>query len=141
VPTIEHKVSFDKVFDGVTNHVKRHKVAYSFGAGVAIVGVTCLVTRGISFRGGLGVSELQSGLSNAVSFERNATLNNVSFIFSNRQGPPSWVVRCLETKEIFSSQWLAAQQKGLSQSHLSSHLNGKRDHVNGLHFERICLMV
>jgi hypothetical protein len=137
VPTIEHKVTFDKAFEGVVNHVKRHKVAYSFGAGVVIVGLTCLVTRGTS----LGVSEFQSGLSNAVSFEKNATLNNVSFIFSNRQGPPSWVVRCLETGEIFSSQRAAAMFKGISATDLSTHLNGMHENANGLHFERLFLSI
>ena len=46
MPTIEHKVTFDKAFEGIVNHVKRHKVAYSLGAGIAVAGITCLIVRG-----------------------------------------------------------------------------------------------
>ena len=34
---------------------------------------------------------------------KKVSLNNVSYISSDRQGPPSWVIRCLETGEIFMS--------------------------------------
>ena len=58
---------------------------------------------------------------------------------ANRQGPPSWVVRCLETGEVFSSQRKAAEELGVSDRDISTHLNGMKDNVGGLHFERICM--
>jgi hypothetical protein len=60
-------------------------------------------------------------------------------IEANRQGPPSWVVRCKETSDIFMSQKAAAKEMGLSASHLSDHLSGGMDHVRGFTFERICM--
>lgn len=46
-------------------------------------------------------------------------------------------VRCLETGELFPTATDAAQAMGVSDSYVSMHLNGKRPHVNGMHFERI----
>jgi hypothetical protein len=70
---------------------------------------------------------------------RKVVMNNVSYISADRQGPPSWVVRCKETGDIFTSQNSAAVKMNIPANNLSQHLNGVRDHVNGLHFERICL--
>lgn len=60
-------------------------------------------------------------------------------IEANRQGPPSWVVRCLETGEVFSSQNKAAEALGVSKQDISLSLNGIKDNAGGLHFERICM--
>jgi hypothetical protein len=148
VPTIEHKVTFDKAFEGITNHVKRHKVAYSFGAGVAVAGLTCLIMRGVysqHIRGAVGVPAQGAvgvlGVSdvNIHPLSFFSKQNVVTVIEANRQGPPSWVVRCKETLDIFPSQKAAAKEMGLSASHLSDHLSGGMDHVNGFTFERICM--
>ncbi len=66
-------------------------------------------------------------------------LNSVSFILSNRQGPPSWVVRCKETGDIFASQNSAANGMNLPANEISKHLNGVMDTVRGFTFERICM--
>jgi hypothetical protein len=58
---------------------------------------------------------------------------------ADRQGPPSWVVRCLETGEVFSSQSKAAEALNVSPNDISKTLNGLRDNAGGLHFERICM--
>lgn len=58
---------------------------------------------------------------------------------ANRQGPPSWVVRCLETGEVFSSQSKAAEALGVSKQDISKTINGRKDNSGGLHFERICM--
>jgi hypothetical protein len=148
VPTIEHKVTFDKAFEGITNHVKRHKVAYSFGAGVAIAGITCVIMRGVysqhigrsigmPAQGSIGVLGVSDVNIRPLSFFSRQ--NVVTVIEANRQGPPSWVVRCKETLDIFPSQNAAAKEMGLARYHLSDHLNGARDHVNGFTFERICM--
>lgn len=70
---------------------------------------------------------------------KNSTLNVVSYVSSERQGPPSWIVRCKETGDIFTSQKAASIEMGLSQAHISLHLNGKMDHVRGFTFERIAM--
>jgi hypothetical protein len=149
VPTIEHKVTFDKAFEGIANHVKRHKVTYSFGAGVAVAGITCLIMRGVYSHhiggtvgtpaqgtvGTLGKSDVSVRALNLLSNRPNI----VTVIESGRQGPPSWVVRCKETSDIFASQKSAALAMGLPQDHISNHLNGGMDHVRGFTFERICM--
>ena len=66
-------------------------------------------------------------------------LNNVSFVSVPRQGPPSWIIRCVETNDIFISQASAALKMELPQSEISKHLNGVMDHVRGYHFERIAM--
>jgi hypothetical protein len=70
---------------------------------------------------------------------KRVEMNNVSYISSNRPGPPSWVVRCLETNTIFTSQAQAALEMELLAYEISRHLNGLRDDVRGFHFERICM--
>lgn len=63
----------------------------------------------------------------------------VTIISVSRQGPPSWVVRCLETNQIFTSQNQAAIEFGTSAANMSLHLRKKLPDIFGYHFERICL--
>jgi hypothetical protein len=84
------------------------------------------------------VADVAQGSNVAVLGER-AVMNNVSFIAANRQGPPSWVIRCIETDEVFTSQRKASLKLGIPQDELSQQLNGIRDTVRGRTFERICL--
>lgn len=72
-------------------------------------------------------------------FSKTTVLNDISYIPANRQGPPSWVVRCLETGGIFPSQRQTAVGMDLPENELSQHLNGTIPHVRGYHFERICM--
>lgn len=60
-------------------------------------------------------------------------------IKSVRKGPPSWVVRCVETGQLYSSQRQAAKTLNLDKNNLSKHLNGLTDSVGDLHFERVCM--
>lgn len=122
----------------IKDHIERHKVAYSFAAGAALAGITAVIVRdfvslpishGTSVTAKRGISVLG----------RKVVMNNVSYISANRQGPPSWVVRCIETGAIFTSQHAAATEMGIPASELSKHLNGLMDHARGNHFERICL--
>lgn len=109
-----------------------NKKEWAIRAGIAVgaAGVTILALRAgnsLAVDNGIGV------------IAKRVVMHNVNYIAANRQGPPSWVVRCLETGSIFTSQNAAATEMGLSAAHLSQHLNGLRDHVSGNHFERICL--
>jgi hypothetical protein len=110
------------------------------------IGITFVVTAGITTIIMRNNSVLNIGRDTVVTASRdivvtgkNSTLNHVSYISAERQGPPSWVVRCLETNKLFTSQRSAAMSMDLAENHLSQHLNGLRDHVNGYHFERICM--
>jgi hypothetical protein len=142
VPTIEHKVSFDKVFDGVTDHVKRHKVAYSFGAGVAVAGITFLIMRSTGLRGGPGISGLRGGPTNtaSINFSNRSAINIINVLDREGRGHPGWPVRNLETKRVFLSQKEAADAFGVTEHLMSGHLRGKFDNIDGFHFERVNLV-
>lgn len=128
------------VADEVKSHFEKYKFVYlAGGIGVGIAGFTYLIMRGVD-------SSEPISHGNAVTAERGiavlgkrVVMSNVSYISSNRQGPPSWVVRCKETGEIFTSQNAAASAMGLFASEVSQQLTGRKDNVQGFHFERICL--
>jgi len=63
----------------------------------------------------------------------------VTVVKADRQGPPSWIIECIETGEKAFSQNSMAHLKGISRSKLSQHLNGSREHVDGLHFKRLAM--
>jgi len=136
--------------DEIKSHFEKYKAVYiTGGAGILFASFTYLYMRGVASQsirdatgvpaqGAIGVLGERNVSQNIVSGKSNV-LNSVSYFSSDRQGPPSWVVRCIETGDVFASQKSAANQMGLSASHLSEHLNGVRDHVSGNHFERICM--
>jgi len=105
---------------------------------VVVAGITTFIVGGITSQHisrGIPVTA-KGGIS---VLGKNVVMNNVSYISSNRQGPPSWVVRCVETGKLFTSQKSAAVEMDLLASEVSKHLNGIMDNVRGYHFERICM--
>ena len=142
MPTIEHKVSFDKVFDGLTNHVKRYKVAYSLGAGIAVAGITCLIMRSNIARGAMGGANTRGEFANTASliFRSPQTVNVTTVLDRGGRGHPGWPVQNLETKRVFFSQKQAAEAFGIPEQILSGHLNGKFPNVDDLHFQRVNLV-
>jgi hypothetical protein len=126
------------MIDSVKEHFKKNKDVYiSCGIGL-VAGFTCAIVRDvISQRISRGISVTASrGISVA---GKSVVMNNVSYISANRQGAPSWVVRSLDTGEIFTSQRAAAIAMGLPESEVSKHLNGIMDDVRGYTFERLCM--
>lgn len=134
--TIEIK---NERFEKIKEHFKKHKLAYSCGAAaLAGAGFTYLIMRGVTSRPiSVSIGDA-AGCAIGVSGKKGV-MSNISLISSNRQGSPSWVIRCLETDKVFTSQSKAASEMGLKASQLSDHLNGVRDHVNGFTFERIAM--
>jgi len=120
-------------------HIKKYKVVYVAGTtGSIFAGITYIIMRGVAsqpIRGAIGVP----AEGDIVVLGKKVVIGNISYISADRQGPPSWVVRCKETGEIFTSQKAAAKEMGILASQLSQHLNGVRDHVDTYHFERICM--
>ena len=51
-------------------------------------------------------------------------------------GHPGFAVQCVETGDAWASQTRAAEALGIDRAKLGEHLNGLREHVNGLHFVR-----
>lgn len=126
----------DQWIDKIKQHVRENKKVYIVG--ISSAGITYLVMRGVASQP-IGRDTVVTAERDIVVLGKRAVMNNVSFISANRQGPPSWVIRCIETGEIFSSQSAAAREMGLQRGHISQHLNSMRDHVQNYHFERICM--
>lgn len=122
----------------IKDHIHNHLVLYSIGGAIVVAGITTCVVRGVASQS--DSRDIVVTANRAIGVVgKKVVMRNVSYISSDRQGPPSWVVRCKETGEIFTSQRSAAMSMGLSDSHISQHLNGVREHVNGNTFERICM--
>lgn len=136
----------------ITDHIEQHKVVYISAGVVVLAGFTCLIMRdkdvtqrikrGIPVLAHRGIPVVDESVSNTprqTAVFGKTVMNNVSYISANRQGPPSWVVRCIETGEVFTSQAKAALDLGIPANELSRHLNGAMENVRGLTFERICM--
>jgi hypothetical protein len=128
-----------KNYQKVKTHVQTNQKVYIAGiGGAAFAGITCFIMRGAASQPiNCGTSVVaERGIS---VLGKKVVMSNVSYISADRQGPPSWVVRCKQTGDIFTSQRSAAVELGLPQAELSKHLNGVMDNVRGYNFERICL--
>ena len=123
----------------IKEHIEDNMEIYiSGGMTIILAGITVLIVRDVKSQ------YISPGIAGTASrgiavTGKSVVMNNVSFISSNRQGPPSWVVRCLETGAIFASQHAASIAMNLVESDLSQQLNGHKEHVGGYHFERICM--
>lgn len=122
-------------------HWEKHKQTYiTVGVGVAmsvVVGIAVYILtkqKSPNINVDMNVGDDNHDPQQMVNL---GTLNYT--IEANRQGPPSWVVRCLETGDVFSSQNKAAKALGISTTDISCQLNGIKPDINGLHFERICI--
>lgn len=123
----------------VKTHLEENKKFYiGLGIGVCLAGVTYLIMRDVKTPE-FSRELLATADRELLAIRQTGVVNNVSYISANRQGPPSWVIRCVETNEIFTSQREAAAVMNLPASDISRHLNGLKDHVNGNTFERICM--
>jgi hypothetical protein len=121
-------------------HFKKHKRRYlELAGGLGIAGISWTIMRGCH-AGVLRVPDGSDGITVRPLSVLSNRMNVVTLIEANRQGAPSWIVRCKETGEFFSSQLQAAREMGISPANLSSHLNGKFDDVSGFHFERIAMV-
>ena len=140
-----------KKMSRVKTHFVKHKQLYlgiTIGAGlIMLAGITYVIVRdtsqldqrGNSVLPQRGISVLDVKAENSQVVTNYGSMGNVSYISANRQGPPSWVIRHVETGEIYTSQNSAATNLDISGSELSKHLNGLMDNVRGMTFERICM--
>ena len=139
MPIVEHQINLDKQLKSIRGHFERHKFAYGLGAGIVIAGFTSVIIGSVASSVPIGRGVTVTAKRGITVLGRRVEMNNVSVFASNRQGAPSWVVRCMETNGIFSSQLSAAKEMGIDASTLSKHLNGVFPHAQGYHFERICM--
>jgi hypothetical protein len=123
----------------VKEYLQEHKELYiGLGVGVIVAGITYSIMRAQS--GSIILRDsIVEAQRDSIVLGKNATLNQVSYFDSNRQGPASWVVRCVETGLVFTSQRAAALAMDISESNISRQLNGLKNQADGYHFERICM--
>jgi hypothetical protein len=124
-----------KFFDKVRKHIKRHKVAYAFSAGVVATGVTFLVFRSVSSNSSNGALTIMRPLF--LFSNDNKMVNVIAVAARNGRGHPGYPVICTETGDFFWSQGGAALWAGVSDKLMSLHIRGKLPDVNDFHFERV----
>jgi len=120
-------------YQKIKQHLKDNKKVYLVGAGCLTAGY---LLRGVSSP---NVIQTFNGTDNIGLIVNKSKNVDVVIKYLNQRNYPANPVRCLETLEKWSSQAEAALAKGISETNLSQHLNGKYPHANGLHFERITI--
>jgi hypothetical protein len=103
VPTVEHKIVLDNVFKNVRSHFERHKVAYSFGAGLAIAGITCAIMKGrivaLAYGGANGLETADTLVTNRPFF---SFWSGQSKEVHEQRQPESrsevWTLRCVHDR-------------------------------------------
>lgn len=125
--------------DKLKAHVKRHREAYIVGI-VCLAGITYLVMRSRH----TGLTKVPDGHESVtvrpLSIFANQKNNIVTVIEREGRGHPGYLIKCLETGEIFSSQAVAADAAGTSPWFMSGHINGRFPDVNGRHFDRVSVV-
>ena len=121
----------------IKNNWKQYKLWY--------IGGTLIVAAGVG--GYILNSRISSAILPTVNNSGSIDITNsqvalgdlVYKVEANRQGPPSWVVQCLETGDVYSSQNKAAEALKISSTNISKQLNNIKSDAEGYHFRRICL--
>jgi hypothetical protein len=133
----------------VKAHLKEHKELYiGLGVGFTIAGITYFIMRGhtIPLRDAKPTywahQSVKSPLTGHIDFHFNKSridnsFNVVNVNERNGRGHPGYMTRCLEDNLTWMSQKEAANANNIHPNRLSDHLNGRLDHVDGKHFERI----
>ncbi len=132
----------------VKDHVRKYKTFYvGVGVGLGVAGITWAIMRDRHLMiqrvvdpeiqrvtGELG--KVQTRSFSFALFMRDSG-NVTTSLHTGERGHPGFMTRCLETGEIFRTQYQAAKAFELHPSLISAHLNGKFPDVHGYHFERI----
>jgi hypothetical protein len=105
----------------IKTHLGEHKGVY----------ITAAVATGVGVAVGLGLAN-----KDAIRILVIGNNNTVVAVLE-RRGHPGYLVRCLETGEVYSSINRAAKACSVNAGNLCRHLNGHLDHVKGLHFEKL----
>lgn len=126
----------------VKTHIKEHKEAYITGSVcLGLAGITMLYMRdrhAALLRGADGLKTADASVTvRPLSFFSNQKNEIVSTIHTGGRGHSGFMTRNIEHNVAFQTQGEAAKAFNISPANLSSHLNGKFDDVEGLHFERI----
>ena len=122
----------------IRDHIEKHKTAYAcIATAIGVAGITTLIMRERYATLQSGVDGSSQATVRSLNFLCKASGNIVTAMHTGDRGHPGFRVRNLETGGEFDTQGETARAFNVSPAMLSSHLNGKADNVNGLHFERI----
>jgi len=124
----------------IKKHIKEHKEAYIAGATGVAIGVCgtliyCLATGKFNK---VTVSATGIASSNGALNVLPRTTNNISVKFvDKRRTEPVKPCRELGTGITYDSQNDAAKALGTTPKHVSDHLRGKTDNINGVKLQRL----
>jgi hypothetical protein len=136
------------VLERVRNHIKEHKIEYACAAtfvitAVGVAGITALIMRGryeaLAPGGAYGLKTIDTSVTMRPLSIFSDQNNIVTVIHRDGRGHPGYIIRNIETGELFVSQREAAEAFGISENILSKHLAGKIDNAEGHLFERLAL--
>ena len=119
----------------VKGHFKKHKVKYIVGGACLVVGGTVgyYVSKyyhGVSMDVISKVEPTNVAIGKDINIENKTDItNNVTNV--NMGGHVRKIVRRVSDGKLFGSVNEAASEAGVNKSAMSSHLNGKRDFING----------
>jgi hypothetical protein len=116
-----------KQIQKVRDHFRENKTLYITGGVCLIAGVA---GGALAFRKNALVD---NKITQVLSYKPEAKLE----VFIEALGDPGNIVQDTTTGSIYASQGQAARELGVSPIHISQHLNGKREHVNGHTFTKL----
>ena len=108
--------------DRVKLHLQENKPTYLVGAG-------CLAA-GYLLRKPQVITIISEGAAPVFNNMNMPTFNNTV----NNGGYTRKIIRCVETDDLWPSLSKAAESVGTSVQKMSQHVNGHKEHVNGLHY-------
>ena len=125
-------------WERVKQHVVRNRYWYAAG-GLAVVAGALGYSIGRSSADGECGHTFEVGgdvTDSPVLVGNGNTMDNHTEI-NNYYGYSTKIVKCLETGEVWETVGEAADEVGVSRKTMSKHLNGRSDHIDGLHYEII----
>ena len=124
--------------EGVKDHLRRNQKTYIVGGVCLLAGFTCAVMRKNTGHWLYWTpSPDKAQVFSLLNFKGVNTVNVVNTIERQGRGHPGYIVRCLETGELFEAQKVAADVLGISEKNIGRQIAGKLEHANGYHFERV----
>lgn len=128
----------------VRKHWKNnHKFYIGAGGGMVLAGITYTIMRGryeaLAVGGAYGLKTADTSVTMRTLSIFSDQNNVVNVLTREGRGHPGYIIRSLDTDQIFFSQRDAASFFDISETLLSKHLSGKITDAKGLRFERICM--
>ena len=129
------EIAMSTRWERVKQHVVRNRYWYAAGGLAVVAGVLGYSVGRSSADGECGhVFEVGGDVTDSpVLIGDGNTMENHSEI-NNYYGHSTKIVKCLETGEIWETVGEAADAIGVGRTTMSKHLNGRTDHIDGLHY-------